>query len=441
MNGKYDLDASTNKLIHDSADYALTRYDERGNIIWSTPIPGVNGISENFQRRLQLAEVTSRGIFLFGDIENENFDLDPSPTSKVTPAGAFVCKFDLDGNFLWSKSPAETNNHGILIRDLKSNENGDIHLYILTGPSRFVDTIDIDNTAGEALIYTDTSQASIVTYDSELNFKYWFWFRLHTNGAEIPQFLRQIVLDKNENIHLCARVGLTTLDIDPQPGKLMVGQKQLFTASYSPTGQLLSHHIYGTDHYENGYFKEIVSQGNRIYYVGQSNGGGVYLDESGDSTIVSTRGAFVIGADLNEKPLWVNTYLPNHILSKITGSFDTKQNLFLHTSFEQETDLNPGEDQNIVYPFDKNDFLVFSIDSNGALGFYDTFGGFENQSFSNDLDYKPIAILENDALVFCADFSPAELSLNPQDPLDLVKPNSSLLLDTILDPVLYFNKM
>lgn len=270
-------------------DIYIAKFDNNGNYIWSKAMGG-----NSLDRGITIAFDNVNNIFVSG-VYSGTADLDPTPALLNTLSAGdwdiFISKFDLNGNFIFSKhiGGSAYDEPGSIAVD----NNGDV---VLTG--EFSAWADLD--PGSNLVAV-TSQGDydifIAKYDQNGIF-YWAK-RIGDTGTDISKC---IVVDNN-NRYIITGTFMSTVDFDP--------------ATFT-TNNLSS--LGGVD----GYLAKFDGNGNHLWAynivsgIGNSFCNG--LDKDANNNIYVT-GAFAGSTDFN--PSTANVFLTSVLYDSFVAKYDS----------------------------------------------------------------------------------------------------------------------
>ena len=240
----------------------FAKYNSEGDFIWVKHLTPSNDFS-SYPWNIAIDE--SGSIFISGYFSG-SLDFDPGPgTQTIVSFGsfdAFFAKYDLNGNWVWSKRiggiAAESYPSILLL-------NGTI---VLAGS--FSGTADFDPTSAVSnLTSVGSSDLFLARYDALGNL---LWAkRLGSAGSESFPFISK---DVSGGICLAANFS-GTLDIDPDAGTINListGSNDIFIAKYSSSGTFLSYGFkIGGGSNENVQDVQTDDLGN-VYVIGRYEG-------------------------------------------------------------------------------------------------------------------------------------------------------------------------
>lgn len=204
----------------------LVKYDINGNYVFAKNIGGPDSELGN-----ALALDGSGNIYIAGGYSG-TVDFDPGPGVANLTAGPndiFLAKYDANGNYIFAKTMASTNNNNEA-NDITIDGSGNIYM---TG--HYTGTPDMDPGAGvAALPFYFSSAVFFAKYDANGN----YLFAYGTGGAFGGIEGHRILLDVSGNIFVIGYFGQTA-DLDPGPGVANLtasGSDDAFLAKYDING-------------------------------------------------------------------------------------------------------------------------------------------------------------------------------------------------------------
>jgi|GEM_PF-5718593 len=146
----FDIDpgaGTTTLTSNGGTDFFVAKYDTDGNLVWGHGIGGTDNEAAFGVDVDAAGNVYVTGTF--GETDGSGLDFDPSgAVAQVNGQGAFVQKFDTNGNHQWVQSFNAPNvDNSVRPRDITIAPNGNV---VTVGDFTEVFTSDFDPTAGTA---------------------------------------------------------------------------------------------------------------------------------------------------------------------------------------------------------------------------------------------------------------------------------------------------
>jgi hypothetical protein len=195
-------------------DTFLCKYNSEGQFEWVNTWGGFNDEDCGFG----IKAVSSGYILITGEFNGQNVDFDPGPDqdlhSSMTVSSAYLCKYDLNGTFIWAKSWGSDSFYcGCNGYDIETDINGDIFV-----GGGFTDDgiVDFDPGSGvENRSAVGEADAYISKFDQSGNFN---WV-ITWGGAGANIWCTVVLCDNTGNLYASTRLkGL--VDFDPGPSEI-----------------------------------------------------------------------------------------------------------------------------------------------------------------------------------------------------------------------------
>jgi len=211
------------------ADAFLLKLDSSGNFLW------VHTFGSNFDdNEYRLSDslygigISENSIYISGSFGG-TVDFDPSPNAalKTSQGGsdAFLCKFDLDGNFIWVQTYGGTNwEYGGPI----AQTNSFIYVYGRAGKFAYIGKFDFN---GDLI-----------------------WWKAW-GGSERMIYPSGIDCDENENIYVTGTFD-ETVDFDPGSGVDLhtpIGRWDIYVSKFDSSGNFQWAISMGSERYDQGF--------------------------------------------------------------------------------------------------------------------------------------------------------------------------------------------
>ncbi len=309
----------------------LVKYDENGNYIWSRTFGGVNdeitGCIEIDDKDNIYVTGLASGLVTFDGINFENI---------AGCNGAYIVKFDIDGNYLWHTIAGSGNGRG---HSLDSDDNN-IYYAGTTGYS--VSTFE-----SQPLI-TGKSSSILAKYNNQNSFQ---WMR-QIRGLAVPS-----ISYDNNYIYLIGFAsygyniiyGIDTLIPDDN--------NQVFIFKFDNSGNLIWHKR-GYGSFNSAFLK---SNNNHFYIYGSLQDSLMFAP---NYTIVSEGpyNGFIASFDTNGNVEWV--YVAKSDYSFISYvDFDSQDNIWVTGNYKQYLDI--GQLSIIGDSYSRS--IIFQIAENGIV--------------------------------------------------------------------------
>lgn len=340
FNGTVDFNpggAASNFTAAGSGDIFFAKYDGNGNYLWAKQIGGAS-----FDDLRDMVLDVSGNIFLTGSFYG-TADFDPGPGNVIiTSAGQndiFFAKYDVGGNYLWSKEMGGTG--WDIGSAVETDASGNA---FVTGT--FNGTVDFNPDLGTVNLTAATGGGGyFAKYDAAGNFQWANYLPLNTANMDMA-------IDLCGNLLIAGSFlsgGPSSIDMDPGagvanlpvPGNLPPPYYNIF-GEYDVNGNYLWAGVFGHTCYCSvaGYKSSIsVDVNGYIYYSGIMNGGFF-----GSSTVDFDPGTGV--ANLTAPSSVDNTFfakyicpvdiLPIDLLSFTGKNFDHVNHLYWSTASEHQ---------------------------------------------------------------------------------------------------------
>ncbi|MBP6390536.1 MAG: T9SS type A sorting domain-containing protein [Flavobacteriales bacterium] len=209
----FDPGAPTcNRTAMGGADGFMAKYDPNGNMLWANSI-GSTGVEDFREAAVNATSISFTGYYNL----TADFDAGAGTANLISAGGydAFVAKYDLNGNHLWSKSfSGPGNDLGVaLTMDAAGN-------VFFTGSMNFGNlmsngSIDMDPGAGTALLSPAAWQTSVFMARLDASGNYVWAKKLPLNAPDVD-----IQLDVYGRLYIAGDyiTGTSPIDMDPGAG-------------------------------------------------------------------------------------------------------------------------------------------------------------------------------------------------------------------------------
>lgn len=360
----FDPGAGVHELTSNGdLDIFIQKLDASGNLIWVHQIGDINEDAGT-------ASIIdpSGHIYLAGHFEG-TVDFDPNTGVQELSSGSdvniFVCKMDLDGNFVWAvRAKAD------LVNDIALNSSGDIYT---TG--QFYGTGDFDPGNGT---YTFNSMSGYDAFvhkiDSDGN-TLWAGHIGSTGWTEG----RGVAVSDNDEVYVTGKFG-GTADLDPGPGTftaLTNGSTDAFTLKLNSSNGLEWVKQVGGSGNDQGRAIGVDANGD-VYTAFMFRTLSVDFDPNAGSAILASNGAYDIAIqklNSNGDFLWVRQMggtSEDFVESMVV---DSDGSVYSTGFFKESGDYDPGVGQHYLISNGSEDLFFHKLDSNGDFVWAESVGG------------------------------------------------------------------
>jgi len=382
-----------------------------------TSITGCGGAFGPYEQRYEriqtLTEDSEGNVFVVGQFPDK-VDFDPGPgVFELTPKGfpdAFISKFDPDGNFLWA---GQMGGDGWCdIMDLAADNSGNMYL---TG--QVWDTVDMDPGSGQSEVTASPPNAEQAS--SHLSDPDAFISKLNPDGnliwikswgSNYSEVSMSIAVDSEGNAYVTGAYW-DTVDFDPGPdeeihtatpvsseeearfgkgGLLGDGNGDVFLSKFDPDGNFLWTAVWGGTENDRGDVVEVDQNGNPIV-------SGYFTDivdfdpgpESEDHTATDNLDLFLCKYDSDGNYLWADSWHGGYYdyMSRTTSAgvspsnmdigiaSDSDGNAYIHGSFYDTVDLDPGSGSDVHNSGEYGSYFVVKLDQMGEFSWARAWSG------------------------------------------------------------------
>ncbi len=300
LNGTVDFDPGagvTNEVSTGDNDLFFAKYDQDGNFIWVKQVdmsyPGWGVYPCKIKVKNGFIHVIGTWYGM-ADFDPNAGVANMSAWGNLAP---YVAKYDLNGNYIWSKTMGSANNDHAT--DIDVDNSGNLYLSFVSGGV----SVDFDPGPGVASLPVNVNDGVFLKLDPSGTLIFAKSIS-STSGGWHP--IQNITIDDAQNIYLS---GYTdgTCDVDPGAGVINVtpsGAIFSYVAKYDVSGNYVWH---GT--YNGGYTTEMrVNLGtNRLYITGLFNSATFDTDLTAGTNNLSNNGGydgFFARYDLNGNHQW-----------------------------------------------------------------------------------------------------------------------------------------
>lgn len=263
----------------------VASFDGSGDVQWAY---GFGRTGFGFDRVGEVALDNSGSAFFIGTFSSTNIDFDPGAgihlLSSNGSSDIYVTRFDATGSFAGAFSIGGST--GELAGGIDIAANGDIYI---TGYSNS-DSIDVDQQAGEAWLYGDSSilfVQDIIVVKYDFNADYQWGFRIGKRDSDTGW---EINADAEGNVFVSCTMGDVNVDFDPGVGVHYLSGDTTFTkvtsvlAQYNSDGDFVD----AFSLYDARNNDMALSGDGKVWIVGNLNGSTLDLNPgAGDATVTN----------------------------------------------------------------------------------------------------------------------------------------------------------
>lgn len=365
--GVFDLDPGTGTSTVTSAgskDNFIIKLNAAGNFIWGKVFSGTNN-----SYITDIATDAANNIIVVGNLLG-SADFDPSPSNFVLTApgsanAGFVCKLDLNGNYVWAKAYTSTTNASASSVEVDAASN----IYI---GGNFFGTIDLDPGASTLFITTSTTNAN------------GFISRLNSFGTYLNHYI----------------IGVSSSNESVRDLKFDSGSNSLFATSYVES--LVS----GTGIYAGAadvYFEKLnlnltavwnkqfggssgeypttidLDINGNVYIAGVFKGNCDFDPLATSSFSISSFNAvyddiFISKYDMSGNFIWAKQIGSNSLNDYCNGMLVNATGVYITGAFQGSCDFDPSVTVNNLTSSGGQDMYIASVDQNGNYNFAHKFG-------------------------------------------------------------------
>ncbi len=338
--GPIDFDPGAGSLELTSAgttDIYLSKLDASGDFIWAKRFGGIDK-----EDGAAIAVDVSGNVYFTGYF-NDVVDFDPGSgvynlTSSVGGSDIFVCKLDVNGNFLWAKQIGNigrgSSNAG---KGIAIDAGGNVYV-----SGNFGYTVDFDPNGGTGTLTSNgLNDIFLCKFNASGVFQ---WVKqIGSTGQDYGQAL---TIDKASNLFLTGSF-TDTVDFDPGIG--------VFDLMASTTGS-------------NGFVLKLNASGDFVWATTLANGvngKAIALDAPGNIYIGGGgAGIAIIKLNSTGNIMW-NRLLDGPNCNASSIEVDANGNVYTTGSFRNVVDFNPGTE---TFNFDSSsgwDSYINKLDASG----------------------------------------------------------------------------
>jgi hypothetical protein len=353
-----------------SMDIYISKLDASGNFIW------VKTIGSNGQDMSHSIFVDGSGNFYVTGNFQYTVDFDPGPgvTSYSAPMftmgskSAFVCKYDLNGNFIWAKAFTGKECQG---QTVQVDASGNVYT---TG--YFSGVADFD--AGPGTYTLDASSvinAFVTKMDANGNL---IWAKNIGNSSSNVNGGR-VLPNPSGDIYVTGTFNGTT-DFDPGPGILTIasvaGSSDIFLLKLDAAGNFIWVKTFGGAGYDDGGSIKRDVIGN-IYFGGTFTGTVDFDPGPATMNLISNGGrdGFIIKLDQSANLLWAKNVGSSNDDYCTNLELDASKYVYMTGSFQNTVDFDPGPGTNNITSSGNFDIYILKLDSSGIFTWVKPIGG------------------------------------------------------------------
>jgi hypothetical protein len=338
-----------------NASMFILKLDTNGNFVWAGSIG--NG---GFVAGRGITLDNSGNVITTGTYNAVATDFDPGAgTFTMSSGGAFVCKLDGSGNFIWAQSTSSSAGGFSVATDNADN-------ILIAG--QFSGTVDFNPGAGTFNL-TAVAATDIVVFKLDTNGNF-VW--AGSMGSNLPDAGTSVAVDNSGNVFVTGNFNGTS-DFDPGAGTFNItsaGLYDAFITKLDASGNLVWVYSIGgsTAQDDNGNAVAIDASGNVVFTgffdgtVDFDPGPGVFNLTSAATSSGALHGdVYILKLDNNGNFIWAfREGTSNYEDEGNAISIDASDNIYATGSFTSSADFDPGPcTNNLVTAFltDKNAFV------------------------------------------------------------------------------------
>mgnify|MGYP002777213240 CR=1 FL=1 len=366
-----------NLTSNGTGDIYILKQNAAGDFLWVKQIGG-----PDFEEPRGLAVDPSGQVHVAGGFSSSTIDFDPGTgTLEFNNLGvtdAFILKLDTDGNLVWAKQLAGTNDEAIHALALDSDGN------ILT-TGYFSETTDFDPGTGTFnLTSTSVGVADIFIskLDQDGNF---VWAK--SIGSSNYEVAYALAVDDLKNVIITAEPpGGQPIDLDPGSGTFEVtptGSSNSLLLKLSESGDLVWANVLNGD--------QVLSTGavatddlNNIYFGGGFEGTCDFDPNAGIFTLTSTSSydAFILKLKPDGTFDWVKNFGITGFQYLYAITTNAAREVIATGQFEDIVDFDPGGSTFHLTPRGGRDIFLTKLDENGNFVWAGQSGGDGGNEFA-----------------------------------------------------------
>ncbi|MES2764993.1 MAG: T9SS type A sorting domain-containing protein [Bacteroidota bacterium] len=391
------------------------------NLEWAKQFNGFSSIVSTDFTVDKSGNVFTAGEFI------EEVDFDPGSGEfnlSATNGNIFFSKLDADGKFVWAKQLTipPSDRQGVNIREIKSDENGNIYIV-----GTYHGTIDFDPGQGAFTMSAYTRSIYILKLTSAGEFVWAKQFDSNPPGgyAEITS------VEITDNFIYTSGTFNSTYDFDPGTDTFLLTSTpgtpslSVFISKLDIDGNFVWAKSIG-NLFDTRTIDLSVDQMAEVYIIGYFSGE-VDFDPNADSTKLNANGtkSFLLKLNAEGNFVWVKELAGN----RLTGiSIDAMGNIIIAGEFEEASDFNPGAGIFTLTPKGYSSIFILKLDYNSNFTWAKKIEGngfnvansldidnpgniYINGKFSDTVDFDPgngkAKLIANGTDIFIAKFNPS----------------------------------
>lgn len=399
------------------SDVYLSKYNPNGELIWAKRLnePTFTGMNE--ERASSMIMDGNNNLFLSGFTNTRGF---------------FVSKWNSDGDEIWTKYFDDTVANAVTAFAIRKKGSSILVSGVFAGTLDFNPSATANNS-----LTAFNSDGFLLSLAENGDFEWVKQFRC--NGGVI---ITGLEVDDSSNIFLSG-IFLGTVDIDPNPGvnalitSLSVSTGAIssaFLAKFNSNGELIwNNHLRGTA--ATDFFMTFIKKDvqNNIILTGSFKGSTTFLPTATSLNTGAFYNSFLAKYTNDGALLWSNlfgvpsgpqtTFFPSSFCANvITDSCNT---IYVSGEFQGNCDFNPGIPANMENALTNltSAFAAAYSPTGDYLWSMDV-GGLGNVAFVEFNGYLPIALDNNNDLIFTGSFR-QQLDMDPSSGTVLLNSNNS----------------
>lgn len=413
FSGTCDFDPSAATFTLTSSgnqDVYISKLDASGNFVFAKKFGGTSA-----EYLDDLTFDASGNIYLIGEFST-TVDFDPGAgtftmTAPGTGTDIFVCKLDMNGNFIWAKqmgSPWWDSGNSIAI-----DGSGNV---VITGDfaTTSAGPADFDPGPGTFTFTSGTGGGNTDIFISKLTSAGAFVWAKQIGGIN-GDFGNSLKVDNANNIYVGGYFTGTT-DFDPNAGTtnlVSLGMEDIYILKLDASGNFIWARNMGSNTVD--YCKAIALDGSgNVYSTGSFRGTADFDPSAASYTLASVAGddIFISKLDASGNFVWAKSMgstsadVANAITTDATG------NVYTTGVFRLSMDVDPGAASYSLTTLGNGDVFIHKLNSAGNFLWAGQFGG-ANDDFGNGIAVDAAGSLYTTGYFNATcDFDPSVGSLN-----------------------------
>jgi len=341
----------------------ISKQDGMGNIDWVKQYNGVF-VSYSVGNNIEI-DPSNQNIYFTGFFTDTIFIPGQPSLIPATDGSIFIIKYDVNGNFKWSKKEDFEGNTLCLAPDYSGN-------IILSGT--FANTISI---SGTSLTSAGSDDCFIVKYDANAN-KQW---ALRAGGMDI-EYSGFVSTDGDDNVYFGGEFVSQNVTIDSYNYSMLPQQGNILFTKFSPSGNVLWAKSYGNCN--NSWYDEvtwptgiITDEDGNTYIKGNLS----YEGGFGNIMLINMNSyfnKFITKVDSSGAVLWAKAInQPKKLHQYDYNQFDIDSEGSVYFGMQARDTVDFGTDFQYV-PSSPYDLFVAKYTSTGVLSWVKTMQGNTN---------------------------------------------------------------